>query len=131
MSLFDRFIGIPYLDRGRSLAGVDCYGLVRLVYRELRGIDLPSYIERYVMGADLAAIESLIAGALDRWALIEQSSETAFDAVLLREGAHPTHIGMVVTPGKMLHVPRGETSRIERYRAGRWQHRIAGFYRYS
>lgn len=128
--LFDRFIGIPYLDRGRSIVGVDCYGLVRLVYRELRGIELPSHVDRYVTAADQAAISSLIAGELDPWEAIDKGSEIAFDAVLIREGAHPSHIGMVVTPGLMLHVARGETSRIERYRAGAICHRVVGFFRY-
>jgi hypothetical protein len=37
----------------------------------------------------------------------------------MREGRLRQHIGIVVTPGLLLHVERGETSRIERYRSGR------------
>lgn len=63
--IFDRFVGIPYLDKGRSIVGSDCWGLLFQVYRELRGIELPSYAERYVTGSDRAAMARLIAGELD------------------------------------------------------------------
>lgn len=128
--VFDRFVGIPYLDRGRSIVGLDCYGLVRLVFRELRGLELPSYVERYVSAADRAAIASLIAGELDPWDEIAPGGEMPFDAVLIRELDAVSHIGLVVTPGMMLHVAAGETSRIERYRSGALKHRVAGFFRY-
>jgi cell wall-associated NlpC family hydrolase len=131
VSAFDRYVGIPYLDRGRSLVGLDCYGLLVLVYRELRGIELPCFAEAYVTAADRQEIRRLIAGGLSAWRQIAAGKEAAFDGVLMREGAQPTHIGIVVRPGLLLHVDRGETSRIERYLAPPLVHRVVGFYRYS
>jgi cell wall-associated NlpC family hydrolase len=128
--IFDRFVGIPYLDRGRSIVGCDCWGLKWLVYRDLRGIDLPSYAERYVTGSDRLAMARLIAGELDAWQEIPAGQEAVFDGVLMREGSFPRHIGTVTTPGMLLHVNDGETSRIERYRSGILANRIVGFYRY-
>lgn len=129
--IFDRFVGIPYLDRGRSIVGVDCWGLLFLVYRELRGIELPSYAERYVTGSDRVAMARLIAGELDDWQEIEAGEERTFDGVLMREGNFPRHIGVVTQPGMVLHVFDGQTSRIERYRSGILANRIAGFYRFK
>lgn len=37
------WIHIPYLDFGRTEAGADCWGLVRIVRAELRGDDLESH----------------------------------------------------------------------------------------
>lgn len=128
--MFDRFVGIPYLDRGRSLVGLDCWGLVVMLFRELRGIELPSYSESYVTAADRAAIARLIAGEIEPWAEIEAGSEQIFDVVLMREGRYPRHVGIVTEPGQLLHVLEGQTSRIERYRSGAFMHRVAGFYRY-
>lgn len=127
--MFDRFVGIPYLDRGRSIVGCDCWGLLWLVYRELRGVELPSYSERYVTGADRGEMARLIAGELDDWQEIPATEEQRFDGVLMREGSFPRHIGVVVAPGQMLHVERGQTSRIERYRSGMLAPRVVGFYR--
>jgi len=128
--IFDRFVGIPYLDKGRSIVGLDCWGLLHQVFRELRGIDLPSYAERYVTGADRLAMARLIAGELDDWQEIESGKEQTFDGVLMREGKFPRHIGVVTAPGMVLHVSQGETSRIERYRSGILANRVVGFYRF-
>ncbi len=131
LSVFDRYVGIPYHDRGRSLVGIDCYGLVCLVYRELRGIELPSYAEGYVTASDRRAIAQLVAGGLSDWQPVAVGEERPFDGCLMREGARPTHIGLVVSPGLVLHVDRGETSRIERYQHGPLAQRLVGFFRYN
>lgn len=34
-------IGIPYLKGGRNIKGVDCYGLVKLYYKNILDIDIP------------------------------------------------------------------------------------------
>lgn len=128
--IFDRYVGLPFLDRGRSLVGLDCWGLLCLVYRELRGIELPSYAEAYVTAADRAGIAALIADEISPWQPVPAGEEMPFDGVLMREGKFPRHIGLVTLPGKLLHVDRGETSRIESYRAGLLACRVVGFYRF-
>jgi cell wall-associated NlpC family hydrolase len=129
---FDRFIGLPWIDKGRSFDGVDCYGLVWLVNRELRAVELPSYAEDYVTSVDRLALARLIAGELDDggWDEIPAAQEQPFDAVLIREGRMAKHIGLVTRPGMMLHVEQGGTSQVERYRAGIFAHRVVGFYRF-
>lgn len=128
--IFDRYVGIPYLDKGRSLCGVDCWGLKWLVHRDLRGIEIASYAEAYVTGSDRVAIARLIAGELEDWQQIPAGEERAFDGVLMREGKLPRHIGTVTARGQLLHVQPGETSRIERYGSGVLAARVVGFYRY-
>lgn len=130
MSRFDPYIGLPWCDRGRGISGVDCWGLLRLVYLELRGIELPSYADSYVTAGDARELARLIAGELDPWDEIEPGAETIYDGVLMREGKFPRHIGIVVEPGLMLHVERGGTSQVERYRSGMFAHRVVGFYRH-
>lgn len=126
---FDGFVGVAYADKGRDAAGVDCWGLVRLVFRELRGIELPSYSERYVTAEDARAIAGLVAGELDPWLEVAAGAEQPFDCVLMKEGRFARHVGVVTRPGLLLHVERGMTSSIERYRSGPLQFRVAGFYR--
>lgn len=127
---FDRFVGLSYADKGRGPA-FDCWGLVHRVYRDLRGIDLPSYSEAYVTAADRKAIADLIAGELDPWIEIAAGAEQPFDCVLMREGRLIRHVGLVTSPGRLLHVSEGITSRIEPYYTGPIRHRVVGFYRYS
>ncbi|EJN15683.1 cell wall-associated hydrolase, invasion-associated protein [Bradyrhizobium sp. YR681] len=130
MSEFDAFVGIPYADRGRARDGCDCYGLLRLVMAELRGVDLPAFSGAYVTTADRAALAGLIAGEIAPWQPVALGEERAFDGVLLRHGRALSHIGLVVMPGRMLHVSEGGASCIESYRAPPWSHRLAGIFRY-
>lgn len=126
---FDRFVGIPYADKGRGDA-VDCWGLVCRVFLELRGVALPSYAEAYETAEDARAIARLVAGELEPWQPVALGAEQPFDCVLMKECGLPRHIGVVTQPGLMLHVQRGGTSVIERYRAGPLRFRMVGFYRF-
>lgn len=41
------FVGVPFLLRGRTLRGVDCYGLICLVYARVKGVALPLHTDLY------------------------------------------------------------------------------------
>jgi cell wall-associated NlpC family hydrolase len=130
--MFDRFVGIPYADKGRTIDGCDCWGLLRIVYRHFVIAELPSYSDQYVTAEDRVALARLIANELDPWEEIEPGSERSLDAVLMREGRFPRHVGIVTEPGKLLHVSSdGICSVIERYRDGQLKNRVVGFYRYN
>jgi cell wall-associated NlpC family hydrolase len=128
--MFDRFVGVPWVDKGRDVTGADCWGLLRLVIRELRGVELPSYSDRYVTAVDRRALDALIGGEMTPWQEIPAGDERALDAVLMREGRFLRHVGLVVEPGRLLHVSQGSTSVIERYRGGLLKMRVVGFFRY-
>lgn len=110
MRRLDRYIGLPWLDRGVTADGCDCEGLLRLVYAGELGIDL--------------------VGPLDRadWTPITAGSERPLDAILIHQA--PWHVGIVVGRGMMLHMPEGRTSCIEPYTTGRWGRRVEGIYRH-
>ena len=129
MSGFERYVGIPYADKGRGEA-LDCWGLVMRVFSEMRGIELPSYSEKYATAQDRIALAALIADELDPWDEIIAGDEQTFDCVLMREGRFPRHIGVVTAPGFVLHASLGKDSCIERYRTGPLKHRVVGFYRF-
>lgn len=40
---WQKYIGIPFLDRGRTWQGVDCGGLLYLIYKTELNIDLPGF----------------------------------------------------------------------------------------
>jgi len=127
----EQFVGLPYVDRGRSLNGVDCWGLVVLVYAA-HGIELPSYDQYADVGIhERAELARIIDGHRETWTDIPHGAERALDIVLLRVVGHPSHVGVVVRPGLMLHVSRGSLSCVERYASARWRSRVAGLHRYT
>lgn len=42
--MIDKFIGIPFVSQGRSFRGCDCYGLVKLYYKEILNIEIPETV---------------------------------------------------------------------------------------
>lgn len=129
---FSTFVGLPYIDKGRDRAGVDCWGLVWLIHKKMRGIELPSFHDRYTLPADRKIIANLIAGELiEPFDWIAPGDEATFDCVLMREAGEVRHVGMIIGGGRLIHIQRGEMSRVESYRDGIIRSRIVGFYRYG
>ena len=42
--MISRFIGILFVSKGRTFRGCDCYGLVKLYYKEVLNIELPETV---------------------------------------------------------------------------------------
>lgn len=124
-----RFVGVPYLSRGETFAGADCWGLVWLFHREALGSAIP----RYAGYADAEGedIPRRIREGWEGWAQVERGAELVGDVLALRLGAHPVHAGVVVWPGTMLHVLRGQGSSLARYDVGVWRHSIARIGRWT
>lgn len=125
------YIGIPFIEKGRDRAGVDCWGLIRLIYQNELGIELPSYVEGYASLAEKAEISGLFeAGrASPVWEMTDSARE--FDVLMFRMGRLGAHVGIVAGRKRMIHAPEGLTSCIEDYSGPRHESRLIGIYRHS
>lgn len=122
------FVGLPFLALGRDRAGVDCWGLVRLAYLEVLGVELPSYADRYSSALEGAEIAAALDEGRASW--IKSRRPREWDVALFSSPYGPAHVGIVVSPGLMLHASFGHDSRIERYDAPHWRARLMGVYRH-
>jgi len=135
------FIGTPWKPFGRDRAGVDCWGLVVLVYREVFGIELPLYdgrswtckrdAAREYVASLRAEIGAFMASESLAWRRVPKEEERAGDVLLLLMAGQPCHVGVVVAPGFMLHAFDGADAVVETYRSFAWERRIAGLYRHE
>lgn len=95
------YVGIHFVDGGRDASGCDCWGLVHLVYREVLGIDLPTYGE--ISAHDVARVTERIredsAGA--PWLPVLVAAQP-FDVLVMR--GKPLHVGLMVDAAHVLHV---------------------------
>lgn len=99
----------PFKPHGRSRAGCDCWGLVKLIYAEQRGIDLPDFAE--ISPEDEAAIPAAIDSQRAAWTAVAFEQRQEFDLVVMRarivrdgRGMSPDmHIGIVTPDLKILH----------------------------
>lgn len=136
MAALDDFIGLPFRDHGRDRDGCDCWGGVRLVLRELRGIVLPDYGGGYHGTMDCDGIGVAIRDGLVR-DFVPVARPQAFDLVIFNLAGKPWHVGLVVAPWRFLHWPQPDdngndgSSRIARYTDRIWARRVEGFYRHA
>jgi hypothetical protein len=125
---FDKYVGLPYKDNGRDTTGIDCWGLVRLYYKDELGIDLPSYTDEYEGPFD-TNVARAINHYKDNW---EQTTTPGVgDIVLFNIYGEPAHVGVYVGNNKFLHSREGKDSVIESLAGVQWNKRLAGIYKYT
>lgn len=127
-----QYAGVPFLERGRSRAGVDCWGLVWLIYQEQFGVIIPSYEGRYAdtRGAEIPGV--IAAGAAAGcWRLLGDDEPSVLgDVIAFRIRGEPRHVGLALDNIQMLHVEWGTNVVRERFRSSVWNHRIVGRHRH-
>lgn len=121
MILPPAFLGIPYVNRGASFEGCDCWGLVCLFHQEVLGRRLtgPSYDD-----AESPGISAVIRQGWVQWRQISLGEAARGDVLALKVANDPVHCGVVLDRQSMLHILEGRNSCIESYRAGFWSNRI-------
>lgn len=111
-----RYLRIPYLDRGLTEDGADCWGFARLVLQRETGAELPDFLDV----EDLAGLEV----ALRRFREIPAPQD--YDLVLMYSPSRwLTHVG-VYYRGGVLHMSRQGAGYVPVDRLGT---RIIGVYR--
>lgn len=126
------FIGLEFVEKGRTRDGIDCWGLIKLVLREQFGIeDVPDYFGyEHTRHCDSVAKCYYDGKADDRWIAVPNGEEQEGDVVLILGAGKPTHCGLVVHPGTMLHILDGIGSCVDDYRRLKWRPAVEGFYRH-
>ena len=125
---YDKYIGLPYKNNGRDAAGVDCWGLVCLFYKDELGIELPSYIDDYV-GPNDPSVVSLVNSYKDQWT--STTTPNVGNVVLFNILGEPTHVGVYVGNNKFLHARDGKDVVIESLNNVKWTKRLEGIYEYT
>lgn len=123
----NQYVGIPYKAGGRGYDGCDCYGLVRLVLKEQFGKDMPEYGDCISHGSDES--HRLISDHLPLVDAFRPDVPRAGDVVVLKIRGLPSHVGVYLGGGKMLHTLAEHDSAIESVDSPKWVKRIEGYYR--
>ena len=97
------YVGIPYKHGGRDWEGLDCYGLVKLVYQEEYGIVLRDWAtEAMEMRGKMDAISSVLFSG--EWEEVEEPDDGCFAVCKRLRAAH--HLGLYYGGG-VLHAVEG------------------------
>lgn len=130
MRALDRYVGLPVVDHGRDLAGVDCWGLVRLVYGAELDIVLPSYTGAYASTGERAQIARLATKTAQSGPWRPIDAPRLFDVLWFRMGRHACHVSLYAGAGLMLHAHTEQTKMV-RLHAPDWKDRFLGAYRHE
>ena len=125
---WNKYVGIPFINRGRTRDGLDCWGLVRLIYEQERQIILPSYLDLYQHTQQQKTITQAIAvHKTDEWREVENPKE--FDVMLLKMAGYPMHVAVCTKPGYMIHCSEGAGTVHQQYGTMLWpRSKISGFF---
>jgi len=125
------YIGIDFKSGGRNpLTGLDCWGLVRAVYKIEFNIDLPSFAGQYKDIKD-KKINGIIGKETQEncWVKLKGREDViAGDCVVFNINSLPFHVGIYVGGEKFMHCEEGVGCGVGRLTDMRWSKRIAGYY---
>lgn len=121
----------PFQEHGRDYDGLDCWGLVWLGYREIMGVELPSYVDQYDTTRPNGQLSRLITGERDlSWVQVTDELRP-MDVALFRYGSVPLHVGLLIS-GRvpaMVHIENGADVALENPLGPMWRPRSLGFWR--
>jgi cell wall-associated NlpC family hydrolase len=122
------YIGIPYQERGRSFDGVDCWGLVCLMYRDM-DIDVPDYLHEYITSSNIESVAGAINKNKTHWRKVE--APEVGDVLVFNIMGFPCHVGVYVGQGDFIHSFRGTAVCVERLNSLSWTRRLSEVYRWQ
>lgn len=123
----NKYIGIPYKDAGDDETGLDCWGLVRLVYKNEFDIDLPDFKEIRSSALDIRPEQ--IEQEKENW--IQTTVPEPGSIVLVRVKGLPIHTGVMIDNTRFLNILPGANCVIADTTNFKWRDRIIGFYNYN
>lgn len=94
---------VPFVTRGRSWAGWDCFGCVFVMAPEIYGFEVPAFDGHYV-GTDMRDAAQLEHAIVRELAAFEEGPPgPAFPILTFAQFGFRSHTGLVIGGGYMLH----------------------------
>lgn len=126
------YVGIPFKWHASDRDGCSCWGLIRLVAKDIWGRELPRHDE---MGRRAENGEMSPVPYMDGFYEIDVKDAAEGDLLhmwaIYKRRKLPMHVGLVVEPGKVLHIEEGHGSVIVDYRKQPMNRRVIGAYRFA
>jgi cell wall-associated NlpC family hydrolase len=125
-----RYIGMPYRHMGRSENGLDCWGLILLVYSEMIHVKLWDMDEGYPEDWSHKGKDLFMENYRRQWEKVD--GPQIYDVVLINNGhGIANHAGVMINERSFIHCLSKAGVVLSRITDKQWKPRIAGFFRYK
>jgi cell wall-associated NlpC family hydrolase len=119
------YLGVPFRHQGRSRNGIDCLGLVLVVYNQVFGTS--HEILGYPRRPDAAEMRRQLR---EKLSAITPEQARAGDLAHLAYNGEATHLALLTTPEQIIHVLLTPPRRVVEQRLSpELRDRVAGWYR--
>ena len=122
------FIGLTYENKGRTLKGVDCYGLYILFNKLILNKTIPEY--GYAHAEDANAVHCAFTYNERKWIDVTDAPQLG-DLIMFKIAGRVVHCGVYINKSEFLHTLAGRNCTIEpldsvtwvrrKYKVIRWQ----------
>ena len=127
----EKYLLIPFMDGGRSAKGLDCWGLVRAVYADQLGIELPSYGE--ISAEEFRKIAAQMAAdckSAEVWLPVDKPAPFDVVTMTLGTGKVIAHVGVMVDEKTIMHIEPDSYPALMRTTHPFVSRRLRGFFRH-
>lgn len=122
---WEPYIGLPFREGGRDRSGVDCWGLVRLVYADQLLVDLPPLA--YQTTRANPGIDAQVDDCRPAWTELDGPREFALALFCMGTGTrYRWHVGIALDGVRMLHATQGADSCVQRLKT--YNNQFRGFW---
>ncbi|QKF72792.1 hypothetical protein AFAEC_0601 [Aliarcobacter faecis] len=128
--MIDKFIGIPFVSRGRSFKGCDCYGLVKLYYKEVLNIEIPETI--ITADQPRRTFANYLNEISKNWSLTNPSKNVVIAMAVNAE--HPslvTHFAVMIDEKRFIDTRENMSSYLTSIDDEKVKNQIKGFYKWQ
>ena len=133
-----KYMTLPWKPRGRDLekdGGVDCWGLVLLIYKDFYDLSLDDFESISPSNGYTATseqISSAICGYKDFKEITDAPKQAvANDIVIFNAAGQPLHAGVCLDNKRFMHMDRNSGVTVGKFNSMEWKNRIQGIYRYK
>jgi cell wall-associated NlpC family hydrolase len=130
---YKKYIGIPFKSGGRDFSGIDCYGLIVLIYKEEKDISLWD-CSNYTVD-DCSKDNLMLSNYHRNWDALDEKDLQELDILLFTTNPDlpdiPTHIALYIGENKMIHCIQEVSTYICKFKGGPMERFFHSAYRYK
>lgn len=126
--IINKYLGIPYINMGRDIKGVDCWGLVVIIFKDILNVDLPDTLDKYEIDWSYKGKNYFNDCYVDRFT--REITPQYLDIILIKNSKGiSNHAGVMVDSKHFIHAAEKAGVIVSNIKDSIWINRIEGYFR--